>query len=638
MPAAVATDPLSGCRALEHPAGYAVDIPVAGQVYRVPIPKDRAANRRWRRALIERGDDVATRPSVLALCAAHDYRACLYWINAFGWTFLQQTIDADGRQHALTSGGVDVPMITWVVQDEIVERLVYAIENGRDVAVDKSRDMGLTWLIAFVFVWYVLFRPGCNFMAMSRVEELVDNAGDPDSIFWKVDYIINALPGWMVPPRKRTYLKMIFEELRTSIVGKSTTPKQGRAGRKTAVLLDEAGFMDGLRPIWVSLGQTTSTRIANSTAAGPGFFSKLIRSPQVLQVRAMWWDHPMKGRGRYLWTDPQTGEKRIRSPWYDQQRAKAVDDMEYLQELDADHGAAGFSVFPDRILNQQESMYAQEPLYVGDLVYTTEDELQLDLALRRGQLGVDLFEFLANDRSGGWRIWCDLEEDDLGNWRPPQDRTYIMGADPSYGQGKADSAIYVRDLETEEQIAEYTSNRSRPEAFARELVKAGYWFGGARGCAFLGWEANGPGGTVGEDVVKSLRYPWWYRMIDEKRRTKRKTEIMGWWSNDQSKKDLLIKLGGAWGRGLEKTRSARVLAQAREYTFYENGGIGPGDKKGEDPRELHTHGDLVIAAGVANYISKYAHRCSPPERIALPGSPAFRRQQAENDKRRGRRP
>lgn len=624
--------PLRFARSLEHPADYTVEIPLGDQLFSVAIPKGAAANRAWRRELLmSAAEDEQRQRTLKLLCSAHCADACLFWLNAFGWTFAQQRIEDDGRQHAITSGGVDVPFITWVCQDHVIRELIDAIETGRDVAVDKSRDMGMTWLIIAVFVWYWLFRPGTNFMAMSYVEDLVDNAGDPDTILWKVDYLVQSLPDWMVPALSRTHLRLVRQDGQATIIGKSTTGKKGRGGRKTAALFDEAGFMDALKQVWISAGQTTSCRIANSTAAGPGFFSKLVRDPRVQCIRLPWWDHPLKGRGRYEWKDPETGIVKIRSPWYDLQVAKAVDQLEIDQELDMDHSGAGFTFFDDRVIARHVQTNCSEPIYQGDLSFT--GDFERDIALRRRQ--VEHFNF-ADAAGGPLSLWCDLEEDEHGNWRPPQHRTYVVGIDISHGRGRSNSVGSIKDLETEEQVGEWASGRVAPEEFARQMVALGYWLGGARGCAFMAWEANGPGGIFGDQVMK-LRYPWVYYLIDERRTAKQRTDVYGWHSNPQRKKDMLGLWRGALARNEYIPRSVRMLGEAAEYVFLDDGGVGPAELKEESGDAKATHGDRVIAGALSHYAGMYAHRCRPPERIALPGSPAFRRARRQEREAKGRR-
>lgn len=615
---------LEHARPLEHPTDYAVPLAFPdGRTTEWAIPKERAANVAYRRAIIERAEhDHALRRTLLAACAAQGPGGFLVWINTFGWTFKQLKIDETGRQTPVLGGGVDIPFITWPVQDDLATEIIHCIETGTNAAVDKSRDMGLTWLIVAVFTWHWLFRPGTNFQVLSMTEEEVDNPGEPSSIFWKIDYLLRMLPAWMVPPHKRTFLKLVRTDTPTTIVGKSTTGRKGRSGRVTATLFDEAGFIDVLKRLWVSMRATAGCMIANSTAAGPGFFSRLVRSPQVHQLRAMWWEHPEKGRGRYLSTEPD-GTVKIRSPWYNQREAESVDRMEMAQEQDADHQAAGYVFFDDRVLTRHMASNCTPPLYMGRIDFAGDGNRDIALAQQQHD------QFIWEDVDDGhWAVWCDLLDDGAGSYRPPQDRTYVFGIDVSLGLGRSESACAVTDLESGQQVGEYTTRDLDPAEFARQMYAASLWWGGARGTAFVLWESNG-GGQIFGRTMRRLRHRWLYYHTHEDRRSRQTTDKFGWHSNPAAKKDMLTELRVAMARDEWIPRSSLLVEQCREYVHFDNGGVGPGELETDDPAAQDLHGDKVIAAGLSRYAMTFAHRCRPPERVAQPGSPAWRREQAQ---------
>lgn len=620
-------------RPLDFPKGFALTLDVEGETTVVPVPKGSDANREWRTKLRdETAEDHGNQRAALALCAA-GAEGCIYWLNAFVWTFRQKRVDKHGVEKSITGGDTDVRFVTWQVQDGAVRDLFDAIENGGDVTIDKSRDMGASWLTIAVFVWFWMFREGVHFRILSRVEELVDTPDDSDSLFWKIDFLVRKLPAWMRPPIKRTYKKIVNLRGGNTIIGRSTTGAQGRAGRCTAMMIDEAALVRELRPIWQGFQQTTACRIAVSSAYGPGFFSKLVRSPQVKTIRLAWWDHPEKGLGRYTRVDPVTQRVEIRSPYYDLLEDKVRDKRALAEEMGMDHSGAGLTFFDDADLARHRAMHAMDPLYVGHLVYDGTKERDMALLRQRP----DCFEFRGESGVGPWALWCDLVEDESGCWRPPQDRTYVIGCDISFGTGASNSTGFVLDLENEEQVAEFASAEYGPEEFARQMAAAGLWFGGVRKCAFIGWEANGAGGLFGRTLVRNLRYPWVYYNLKEDEITPKRGKSYGWHSNTQRKKDVLGILRGGLARDEIKVRSAVTLDEAQEYLFFDNGEVGPGELKEESPVAMATHGDRVIGAAVAKYISAYAPRCNPPEIRAPKGSAAWVMERVKAKKRKQRR-
>ena len=113
------------------------------------------------------------------------------WLALTAWTYRVKETGPDGRERpALVR---DVPFIPWPVQVSAIRRLGGCVKDGRDVVIRKSRDMGASWLVVGLAAWGWLFH-GWQSLLVSRVEDNVDRTGDPDSLFWKVDYIISSQP------------------------------------------------------------------------------------------------------------------------------------------------------------------------------------------------------------------------------------------------------------------------------------------------------------------------------------------------------------------------------------------------------------------------------------------------------------
>ncbi len=105
------------------------------------VPKDPAKNREFRKDIVRLG--MASRSNardIWRMCA----RDLLFTVNAFGWTF-------DPRKPVSA-----LPFVTWKYQDEGFEQLLKAL-GKHDLLSEKSRDMGLSWMMLTVF--WNLFRP-----------------------------------------------------------------------------------------------------------------------------------------------------------------------------------------------------------------------------------------------------------------------------------------------------------------------------------------------------------------------------------------------------------------------------------------------------------------------------------------------
>jgi len=608
-------------RDLHYSDSYSVAMPDGFGVTRIEIPKNREQNLEFRERLIARCDeDDSLRATVVGFCQQLTVESLLFWINTFAWTYVQ--IQHTGpRIKAVTGAQADQPFITWVCQDDALTTLFRCIMAEGDAGIKKSRDMGATWMILGLFEKLWQFHENMNFMVLSRKEDLVDKPGDPDSLFWKLRYMLSRQPPWLVPAYTSAAMTLVNTDRNSTIIGSATTEEVGHGGRKTAALLDEMGRMRKAQGIWEGLASTTGCRIGNSTPHGPNFFHKVVTSPHVKQIVVPWWDHPDKGVGRYLWEDPKTGRKKIRSPWYDAQVERAVSKREIAENLDMDFMGSGYVFFDTDQIDRHRSRARENlPIYQGEL------ELEADGVLDMALQDLDSIGRWRDDDRGHWRLWCELEADREGVYRPNQNYTYVMGVDIAHGLGASNSVICVGCVETSEIIAEFASAEIEPSDLARLAVAAGVWWGGSRGLAFIEHEANGPGQAFGKMIARKLRYPWYYKQRETGKTTEKPTKGVGWTSSEKTKPLMLGMFRSAMAKDEIIVYSEELLGEAEQYVYFETGaGVGPSSLEQESTAARATHGDRVIAGGLCHDAMTQCHRAEPPERVPPKFSAAWRR-------------
>lgn len=140
--------------------------------------------------------DVAFQSILLAKCK----QDILFWFQYFAFT---QNIKGFS-----TLPGEAIPFLLFAFQVEFVLGMWENIMDGTrpiaermralDILVEKSRQMGITWLVDAVFCYGFLFY-NHSYLIISRSEEEVDN-GTEDSNFGKIRLILKNLPKWMLPP------------------------------------------------------------------------------------------------------------------------------------------------------------------------------------------------------------------------------------------------------------------------------------------------------------------------------------------------------------------------------------------------------------------------------------------------------
>lgn len=110
----------------------------------------------------------------------------IFFFNMFLWTY-NPRLD---KPH--------VPFITYPYQDDFIKQIVDAIETGIDVWIEKSRDMGLSWMMLGIFLWWFLFKEW-SVLIWSYKEDYVDAQWNMDSAFERLRYMIKRLPKQLKP-------------------------------------------------------------------------------------------------------------------------------------------------------------------------------------------------------------------------------------------------------------------------------------------------------------------------------------------------------------------------------------------------------------------------------------------------------
>ena len=168
-----------------------------------------------------------------------------------------------------------LPFILFGRQEELIrfihEACLIPQENG---LVEKSREMGATWVCAAFSDWLWRFHPGSSIGWGSRKEQLVDKIGNPDSIFQKIRMLNQYIPNVFQPKgfnarEHSTYMRVLNPENGSTITGEGGD-NIGRGGRKTIFFVDEAAHVEHPELVEAALSENTRCQIAISSVGPPG--------------------------------------------------------------------------------------------------------------------------------------------------------------------------------------------------------------------------------------------------------------------------------------------------------------------------------------------------------------------------------
>jgi len=528
-------------------------------------PKGYEENIAWRVAILRR---VQVDKDYRAMVRALFFKDFIFALNAFYYTLDVRTRPRHNQ-----------PFCTYPFQDQVALQIIDHITRGEDLAIEKSRDMGMSWLVLLVFHWMWLNPDGgSDFLLGSRKEDYVDEKGNMRTLFQKIRYAHYKLPSWLWPKgfdskKHDNYLRIVNPETGASLTGESNNPNFSTGGRYLAALFDEFAKWESTdQSAWTAAGDATPCRIPVSTANGAnGQFYNLVTDGKTKKTRLDWWLHPKKSEGLYCeWPQDEVEGVKLRSPWYDRE-CQRRSPLEVAQEIDIDYIGAGNPVFSGKDGKRVGRLLKSEHPAKGYF------EVSLgDASLRATVNPRDLEAIVCQ--------WFD----------PIPGDSYTLGVDVAEGKETGDYSIvkvYSRKLKS--CFASYFSHIDEVQ-LAKVVRAISNWLTGLSfEPPWIGIETNGPGLATfdfcAEAGVENL-----FMMPQYDVTTGSISHRKGWNTNNSSR-NMLIAGVRDWllqGEGWLDPRCCRELT-----TFVRS-------KLGKAEAKPGTHDDEVIAWGIALQIAE----------------------------------
>jgi hypothetical protein len=277
-------------------------------------------------------------------------------------------------------------------------------DNPYDIIL-KSRQLGISTLVAGYSLWLMLFQKDKNVLCIATKQETAKN------MVTKVKFMFENLPSWLKIHADENNKLTLRLSNGSQVKAVSAAGDAGRSEAVSLLIIDEAAFIDGVEEIWASAQQTLATgggAIVLSTPYGTGnwFHKTWVKAesgvieegvPSFLPIKLPWYVHPERDEKWRKAQDGLLGDPRLAA-----------------QECDCDFNTSGDTVF-----------YSEQIDFISTT--TIKDPLE-----RRGV-----------DRN----LWI---------WETPDyTRSYMVVADVARGDSKDFSACHVIDIESNTQVAEY---------------------------------------------------------------------------------------------------------------------------------------------------------------------------------------
>ena len=574
------------------------------------IPKDRLKNLAFRAEIYEHAlQDVRVQRGLMAMCAED----ILFYCNLFIW-----------QNNPKKKAGLELgPFITWPFQDRALcsevkgkEGILWCIENQKDLVVEKSREMGATWLFLIVMDWLCRFHKFHDSLMMSKSADAVDN-GTRQSLFGKLRLINEHLPSWVRGKMTDNKFFLGYLDMNSGALGMASTGRAGVSERCQEMFLDEMSQIKEDWEVYYRTAATAGCRMFNGTHLGldTAFYQGLTTNPYVKKIVFHWTQHPDKNQGMYRHnpvlnkpeflryneeTDsldfcepyypyppgfvfdpsgkPSGGpHPGVRSPWYDNEFQRIHEnDSEMAKDHDI-NPKGSISQFYSPLMIRRLKEECDDPWWEGDLTYDHET----------GE-PKELFEM----EGGPIKLWCHVR------YGKPPVSFYGGGADVALGTGKTPSCLTLADGRIGKKVLEYANAHIDPKAFGVLTVALCRLF-----CdeneegAYIAWEHHGPGTAFGKMVWKDLGYRNLYRRTLEHDMRETESESPGWYPGGVNKLNLHVDYRAALAGGHYLNLSERALDECLAFRHTANGSVEhSGSINTEDPSAAReSHGDFVVA-------------------------------------------
>lgn len=220
-------------------------------------------------------------------------RDIIHWFDRWLYTYDPRLIGKPG--------GAFVQFKLWPKQRELVKWVLERIAQPEEGLVEKSRDVGATYVLAGVALHQWLFNPGFKATFGSRTVDEVDKKDNPDSIFAKIRIMLRRLPVEMLPAgfswaQNDNYMRISNPET-GSIISGDGGEDMGRGGRSSIYVLDEAAHVKNAEVIEKALSGNTDCVLWVSSVNGMGnLFARkrhsILKPRQIFRLH--WRDDPRK--------------------------------------------------------------------------------------------------------------------------------------------------------------------------------------------------------------------------------------------------------------------------------------------------------------------------------------------------------
>jgi len=454
-----------------------------------------------------------------------------------------------------------VPFKLYPFQHRILEDL----QSHRFNILRKFRQAGCTTIAASYSLWMVIFQKHKSVIILSK--------GDSESteVLDRIKLMYEELPAFLQPGIAEDNKHNM--KLKTGSVIKSR-PSGKQSGRSLAgsfLIIDEAAFIDAIDTIWAAVYPIISTggrAFVLSTVNGIGN-----------------WYHDVYQAA----IDGENSFNPIDIRWQEHPEYHYNPDYDNLYEGMREKGLDIHTWEETTKKNMPTKQWLQE--YECSFLGTGETFVEGDVLKQVSQQTSENYYTKHNNRM---RVWQD----------PQPQYNYVIACDTSLGRDRDYSAFHIINMYNGQQVAEFYSNRTPINDFAKIISTEGMLYN----IAHVICERN----TIGNNLID-----WLYNMYEYENLWADEKGDLGFQVTAKNRDSILAELEEAIRTDLVKINSTRTCDELMTFIITDGGRV---------QAEKGHHDDLVMSLALAVTAYKNLIDTSPIDfvsRIAKMEAPAM---------------
>ena len=441
-----------------------------------------------------------------------------------------------------------VPFKLYPFQNRIIDDL----EEHRFNILRKFRQAGCTTIAAGYSLWMIIFQKHKQVVILSK--------GDAESteVLDRIKLMYDELPEFLKPgiieDNKHTLKLKTYSVIKSRPSGKQS----GRSLAGSLLIIDEAAFIENIDTIWAAVYPIISTggrAFVLSTVNGIGnwyheVYQKALNGQNSFHhIDIRWQEHPeYKYNENYSELYKEMKKKGLDIHKWEKNTRSNLPNKQWLQEYECSFLGTGDTYIEGEVLKNISNQTSEE--------YYTK----------------------YNNRM---RVWQDAQAQ----------YTYLIACDTSLGRDRDYSAFHVVNMYNGQQVAEFYSNRTPINDFAKILAEEGMLYN----IATIVCERN----TIGNNLID-----WLYNIYEYENLWADDKDDIGFQVTARNRESILAELEEAVRTDLIKINSTRTCDELMTFIINERGKV---------EAEKGHHDDLVMSLALSVHVYKNLLDSTPME-------------------------